>query len=139
MCLVPFLVRTDVSRETSRPAYSMGDIRAALRRRIRDDACGHLAVEGDLRALDLHDEVARGLGHHRHLRAFDKAERFEVMVQIAASAHLRDDARLPALEERERHLMAGGIRRRSCACPSADYLWNACACIDFKCKFETRR
>ena len=26
-----------------------------------------------------------------------------------------------------------------CACPSADYLWNACACIDFKCKFETRR
>ena len=107
----------------------MGGIRAALRRRIRDDARGHLAVEGDLRALDLHDEIARGLGHHRHLRAFDEAERFEVMMQIASSAHLRDDARLPALEERERHLMAGGIRRRSCACPSACSLHACNRCV----------
>ena len=33
-----------------------------------------LAVERDLDALDLDDEVAGSLGHHRHLRAIDSAD-----------------------------------------------------------------
>mgnify|MGYP000246584374 CR=1 FL=1 len=37
-----------------------------------------------------------------------------MMMQIAATAHLRDGARLAALQERKRHLLAGDALRRPC-------------------------
>ena len=51
-----------------------------------------LAVERDLDALDLDDEVAGSLGHHSHLRALDEAPRPRTFAMVPVSPPFRNES-----------------------------------------------
>ena len=79
---------------------------------VRDDAGCNLAVERNLGALDLDDEVTGGLGDYRHLRALDETEVLQMVMKVTATTYLRDRAGLAVPQKRERHLLARDAGRR---------------------------